>query len=83
MPRRDPHWDDEDDDLPEGVYHDADDGPSTVPCPYCREPVYESAQFCPRCENYLSKEDARGDRKPMWLWVCLILALLAAGMMAF
>lgn len=85
MPRhREDDWDDEDGDLPEGVYHDADDGgPPTVPCPYCREPVYESAQFCPRCESYISREDARGDRKPLWIWVCLILALLAAGMMAF
>jgi len=74
--------DDEFDDnyLPDGVYHD--DAPAMVACPYCREPVYEEAQYCPRCENYLSTEE-RGDRKPTWVWVCLILATLAAVLMAF
>ena len=84
MPRRPdpPDWDDDDDDddLPEGVYHDPDDG-LFVPCPYCREPVPEAAQFCGRCENYISAEDAPADRKPVWVWVCLVLALGAAVLM--
>lgn len=80
-PDHDPEdWDDDAEDLPEGVYLDPDDG-LTVPCPYCREPVPESARFCGRCENYLSKEDAPADPKPLWVWVCLILAL--ATMLAF
>ena len=40
--------------------------------------VPEDAQYCGKCENYLSKEDAPPDRKPAWVWVCLILALLAS-----
>ena len=75
--RPDDDPDDDEDDLPEGVYYDSDDTPETVPCPYCREPVYEDAQYCPRCENYLSREDAPADRKPMWIWICLILGLAA------
>jgi predicted nucleic acid-binding Zn ribbon protein len=72
-------WDDPDD-LPEGVYHD--DEYATVPCPYCREPVPEEAQFCGKCENYISKEDAP-HRKPAWIWVCLFLVLAATRMTMF
>ena len=80
--RDDPNDDDDfdDDELPDGVYHD--DAPAMAACPYCREPVYEEAQYCPRCENYISA-DHRRDGKPLWVWVCLILALLAAVFMAF
>ncbi len=67
--------DDEDEDLPHGVYHE--DTPALVACPYCREAVYEEAQYCPRCENFISAEDRNGNAKPVWVWVCLILALLA------
>ena len=35
-----------------------DDELETVPCPYCGKPVYEEAERCPACENYLSREDA-------------------------
>lgn len=82
--RRQPDDDDEDefddDYLPDGVYHD--DEPVMVSCPYCRESVYEEAQYCPRCENYISAEGPP-DRKPTWIWVCLILATLSAILMAF
>ena len=83
MPRRpEPDEDEEDDDfgdedeLPEGVYHDEE--PATVACPYCGEQVYEGAQYCGRCENYISKEDAPANSRPTWIWVLLILCL---GMM--
>lgn len=82
--RDEPDEDDEfdDDDLPDGVYHD--DAPVMVACPYCREPVYEEAQYCPRCENYISAEDrGAGNAKPLWVWVCLILALAASLLAAF
>lgn len=81
MPRTRPPDDDEFDDLPDGVYHD-DDLP-TVPCPYCREPVLEDVGRCPACESYISAEDAPPARKPTWVWVCLILALLASVLAAF
>ena len=32
--------------------------PDTVPCPYCRAPIHEDAERCPKCENYISREDA-------------------------
>ena len=81
MPRTRPPEDDEDDDLPDGVYHD--DEPATVPCPYCKADLPEDAEYCGKCQNYLSAEDAPPARKPAWIWVGLIVALLLAVFMAF
>jgi hypothetical protein len=70
-------WSD-DDELPEGVYYD--DETPTVPCPYCRAEISEEAQWCPRCENHLSREDAPppgARRSPFWI-AMMILALGAA-----
>ena len=79
MPRTRPEGD-EDDDLPDGAYHD---DPVTVPCPYCKADVYEDAEYCGKCQNYISAEDAPPARKPSWIWVGLILMLLLALVMAF
>lgn len=76
----DEDWDD--DELPEGVYYDdaEDEDPDsyTVKCPYCGHAVHEDAQFCVRCENYISREDSPHGGRPWWIWVCLVLALGAA-----
>jgi hypothetical protein len=49
-----------------------------MPCPYCGQSVYDDAERCPHCENYLSEEDAPAQR-PWWLLpgvlVCLLLAV--------
>ena len=78
-----PHHDDDSDDdrdLPNEFDTDDDsDDPDTIPCPYCRRPVYENADLCPHCKSYLSEEDAPR-RHPWWLIagviVCLVLVLL-------
>jgi hypothetical protein len=58
------------------------DEDDTIPCPYCRQPVYEDSPRCPGCGNYLSDEDAPPGAKPWWLiagaLVCLALVLLWA-----
>jgi hypothetical protein len=64
----------EDDELPEGVYHD-DDIP-TVPCLYCREEILEDAERCPHCENYISAEDAPPEPRSKFLVIVMIFALL-------
>jgi predicted nucleic acid-binding Zn ribbon protein len=51
-----------------------DDDDETIPCPHCRRPVYEDAERCPHCENYLSQEDAPR-RHPLWIVVGAILVL--------
>jgi predicted nucleic acid-binding Zn ribbon protein len=52
-----------------------DDGPETVDCPYCREEIYEDTVRCPRCGNYLSKEDAPAGRQPWWIVVGVLAVL--------
>jgi predicted nucleic acid-binding Zn ribbon protein len=63
---------------PEEADDDEDD--QTVACPFCQRPVYEDAERCPGCGQYLSAEDlAQPRRKPWWLVVgaliCLVMVL--------
>jgi len=62
--------------YPEGLYND--DSPPTVPCPRCKAEVFEDSERCPRCGNYLSREDEpTSARGAVWV-IVMILALLAA-----
>lgn len=70
-------------DDPDDADWDEDEGDEraeTVPCPYCRKPVFEQAELCPHCRSFISHEDAPRRRKPLWIWVgvatCLILILV-------
>ena len=60
---------------------DRDDA-ETIPCPYCRKPVYEQAEMCPYCGSYISFEDAPR-RYPWWLWAGVILGLIAVVLWVF
>jgi hypothetical protein len=66
----------DDDETPEPGGR-ADDSAETVPCPYCHRPVYEEAERCPHCEQYLTEEDR--PVRPPWLvagaFLCLLVAL--------
>jgi hypothetical protein len=63
------------DDWDEEHLDDFDEDDDTIPCPHCREPVYEDAERCPHCERYLSQEDAAGVRKPLWIIIGAAAAL--------
>jgi hypothetical protein len=81
MPRRPTEEPDEtddwdEDDLPDGVYHDED--VATVPCPYCKREIFEEAQWCPHCENHVSQEDAPPSQRS-WFWIVMMLLALAAA----
>lgn len=65
--------------YPSGVY--ADDGPATVACQHCKAEILEDSEQCPRCGNYLSKEDAPAEAKSGPWVVLMILALLAAALL--
>lgn len=78
MPR---HAADDDDDLPDGVYHD--DELATVACPYCRRQILEDADRCPYCENYISADDRPAAPKSNVWVVLMVLALLAAAFWVF
>ena len=49
----------------------------TVVCPSCKSDVYEEAEQCPRCGEYLTQERAVG-RWPWWVMVGIVLAMLIA-----
>lgn len=68
---------DEPETYPQGLY--ADDGPPTVPCPYCQREILEDADRCPHCENYVSREDAPPASKSRGWIVLMVLALVAAA----
>jgi hypothetical protein len=47
-----------------------------IPCPYCRQPIYEGSERCPECGKYISVEDAPRAAMPGWVLVGVMLALL-------
>ena len=51
-----------------------DDEETTIPCPYCRHPIYEDSPRCPNCGNYISEEDHVPARKPWWIILGVLLA---------
>jgi hypothetical protein len=52
-----------------------DDDDDLIPCPYCREPIYEESERCPRCGKYISVEDSR-PAMPTWVLVGVVVAIL-------
>ncbi len=63
-----------------GDDEDLDD--NTIPCPHCKRPVYEGAEWCPHCRSYLSSEDAPREHA-WWVWLGVILCLLAVVVWIF
>ena len=60
--------------------HDPDDeldDESTVPCPFCKKPLHEDADICPRCGNFVGAANAPR-RVPLIVWIGAALALLSA-----
>jgi hypothetical protein len=70
-------WKDADDDLGEWENPDDPEGDDdeTVTCPYCLRPVYEDAERCPGCGQYLSRQD-RPARHPWWLLLGVLVGLV-------
>lgn len=65
----------DDDDWNESGFQADDDTGETIPCPYCRKDVYEGAEQCPHCRQYLSSEDAPVSQKPWWIVAGAIVCL--------
>lgn len=67
----DDEWDDND--WPD----DSDDAAETIPCPSCRADIYEDAEQCPHCGDYVQHGTSAWDDKPVW-WVLAGLAGIVA-----
>lgn len=52
----------------------------TIPCPYCRKPIFEESERCPSCGNYITEEDPGGSRHSWWIIAGVILCLAVALM---
>lgn len=69
-----------DDDWEEDEYgYDADDESYTVECPECGADVYEDAEQCPVCHNYIvhSSSGYVWKNRPTWWIVVGLLGILA------
>ena len=76
MPTRDDdHGELDPREFPEPDADDAEAG--TRPCPRCRAPVYEEAERCPYCGNWLGDVTSASTR-PWWFVAGAILALAVA-----
>lgn len=53
-----------------------------MPCPYCLAAIYDDAERCPQCGEYLSREDGPS-RKPRWILVTALVAATVAIAQAF
>ena len=78
------HW--SDDELDEREYpgddDDFDDSDlETVACPKCGRQVYEEAEQCPHCGEYITHDTRVWSGKPWW-WIVLALAGIAAALWA-
>ena len=75
-------WDDDDGDSVDEDPLESDQDPAddldeeeTVPCPFCKKPIHEDADVCPRCGNYVGAIDAPR-RVPAIIWIGVALAML-------
>lgn len=74
-------FDESDDERRDDEYPDedesSDDATDTVLCPHCGAEVYEDAEYCPVCDNYITPGDTAFSHRPLW-WILLGLAGIVA-----
>jgi hypothetical protein len=71
-----PDWDDNSDpELPE-AWGDDDGESLTRPCPQCGCDVYEDAERCPLCGEWMTRTRTAWEGRPLW-WI--ILGFLGIG----
>lgn len=81
------HWNEQDDENWDGAGHetwevdeDDDEDYDTVECPSCSASVYEDAEQCPVCGEYIHSASLRS-LKPKWfvgIAIVLVVAMLWA-----
>ena len=67
--------DDDRDDDPSPSDQDDSEEEDTLPCPFCKKPVYERSDICPHCGNFISFEAESAYPRKLWFLVGVVLAL--------
>ena len=78
MARDDEEHDDDWENPDESDMDDSADG-DVEPCPYCKKPIHEQAEWCHHCGKYISREDAPPGKRFWWL-LGIIAFLVLAGL---
>lgn len=85
------YWDDTSADLDDREYPDVDpweddDSTDTVECPQCHADVYEDAEQCSACGEFMLRTQSGWSDKPIW-WIALgllgIITLIVALLIGF
>ena len=53
-----------------------DDGEDTQPCPFCGKAIWEKADLCSHCGNFVAFPEESIQQRPVWFWIALILAFV-------
>ncbi|QDT16337.1 zinc ribbon domain-containing protein [Alienimonas californiensis] len=70
-------WDDDPDDSGEDFEPYDDGAGEELPCPSCGEPVYEEADVCPSCGDYITPgRRPAGANVPRWMFVLGVIGVL-------
>ena len=64
--------------LTDDEWEDDSDDDETIPCPHCKKDIYDGAEQCPYCGNYISEEDSPREAKPLWLVIGAVICLAVA-----
>jgi hypothetical protein len=67
-------------------FEDTDDQVDTIACSNCRVEIYDEAEQCPHCGEYVSLATSPFAAKPFWvrcLMVMIIIFLIAAFVLPF
>ena len=57
-----------------------EDEDETIPCPNCKKDIYDGAEQCPYCRQYISEEDVPREAKPIWIVIGTLVCLALAAM---
>ncbi|HUG93037.1 MAG TPA: hypothetical protein VML55_19510 [Planctomycetaceae bacterium] len=66
----DDEWDDDD-------WPDDDESAEVVPCPSCGGDVYEDAEQCPHCGQYVTHDRPPLEGKPVWFLLLGLAGIIA------
>jgi hypothetical protein len=82
MPNDESWFEEAGDEVCDDEYSEDDDTTATVVCPHCGADVYEDAEYCPVCDNYITTTSGASplSGRPLW-WILLGLAGVAATFM--